>query len=129
MTEWSSIPRISRTIPFGYQADENDDKVLLPVVFELEALEKARQHLKKGYSLRDVADWLSEVTGRNITFQGLKKRLDNERTRQRKVAALKHWTKRYEEAIETIKEIEARPGARATDESGGAQLEFDFDQE
>ena len=29
--EWISIPRIARTIPFGYIQDENDPDILRPV--------------------------------------------------------------------------------------------------
>ena len=40
--EWLSIPRISRTIPFGYEVYEEDKDVLIPIVEELEALEFLR---------------------------------------------------------------------------------------
>ena len=36
--------RISRTIPFGYKVNEEDDKLLEPIQEELEAIEQAKQY-------------------------------------------------------------------------------------
>ena len=33
--EWVAIPRIARTIPFGYTVDENDPDLLQPVKLEI----------------------------------------------------------------------------------------------
>ena len=44
--EWLEIPRISRTIPFGYRIHKTDDKLLVPNIEELEALELAKEYLK-----------------------------------------------------------------------------------
>ena len=79
--EWVPIPRISRTIPFGYDVDPDDPDVLLPNEYQLDMLEKAQQYLKQ-YSYREVANWLTRNTGRDISHVGLKKRLDNERRRK-----------------------------------------------
>lgn len=103
--KWSPIPRLARTIPFGYREDENDPNILQPVELELDALELAKKHLKQ-FSYRDVAIWLSEVTGRHITHVGLWKRLKIERTRQQKVKAVKNWAKRLEEAQKKIQHYE-----------------------
>ena len=56
--EWSRIPRVARTIPFGYEEDPEDSDFLLPIKEELDALEMAKKHLKQ-YSYREVATWLS----------------------------------------------------------------------
>ena len=37
-TEWIPIPRIARTIPFGYIQDEKDPDLLQPVQHELDKL-------------------------------------------------------------------------------------------
>jgi hypothetical protein len=103
--DWQPIPRVSRVIPFGYKLDPEDSKRLLPVVFELEALEKAREYVKR-FPYRAVAEWLTNITGRQLSYVGLKKRLDVERTRRQRVAALKNWAKRYKEAEETALKIE-----------------------
>ena len=50
--EWIAIPRIARTIPFGYSVDPDNEHILRPIPRELDALEKAKQHLKQ-YSYRD----------------------------------------------------------------------------
>ena len=38
--------RVSRTIPFGYKVNEEDDKLLEPIQEELEAIEQANQYIK-----------------------------------------------------------------------------------
>jgi hypothetical protein len=67
--EYVKIPRLSRTIPFGYVVDSEDDGWLQPVALELDALEKAKKYLKQ-YSSRQVAAWLTTVTGREISHVG-----------------------------------------------------------
>ena len=47
--EWASLPRIARTVPFGYELDEEDDKILRPIASELDALVEAfRPYLDHG---------------------------------------------------------------------------------
>ena len=78
---WVAIPKVSRTIPFGYELDPNDAGVLLPIADELDKLEMAKKYLKQ-YSYREVANWLTRNTGRTISHVGLMKRLQNERRRK-----------------------------------------------
>ena len=60
--EWHTVARVNmRTVPFGYVIDPENDRLLQPVVLELEALELAKQHLRQ-YSYRDVARWLEKQT-------------------------------------------------------------------
>lgn len=103
--DWQPIPRISRTIPFGYKLDPDNEKRLLPIVFELEALEKAREYVKR-YPYRAVAEWLTNVTGRKLSYVGLKKRLDVEYLRRKRASTIKYWAGRYKEAEEIAREIE-----------------------
>ncbi len=110
--DFLSIPRIARTIPFGYKEDPDDNDMLLPVPRELRALEKAKQYLKQ-YSYREVANWLAKQTGRSISHMGLKKRIDSEQSNKRRSATLREWARRYEEAISKAEKIErSRLGAR-----------------
>jgi len=110
--EWVPIPRISRTIPFGYVVDENDDGILLPVQVELDRLEEAKEYLKR-YSYREVANWLTKHTGRSISHVGLKKRLDNERQRKNKAGSLRRWAEYAEKAVAKAHEIDqSRLGAK-----------------
>lgn len=104
--DWTPIPRISRIVPFGYRVDPNNKDVLLPVVLELEALEKAKQHLRQ-YSYRDVSIWLTETTGRYISHMGLKGRLDRERERRKKATTLRKWAERIEEAKSKAERLES----------------------
>jgi|TARA_R110000822_G_scaffold237977_1_gene368280 hypothetical protein len=112
--EWVSIPRMSRTIPFGYEIDETDDNILVPIPDQLNKLETAKQYLKQ-YSYREVANWLSTNTGRTISYEGLRKRLDNEQKRNSKARSLRQWAEYAEKAISKAEEIEkSRIGARET---------------
>jgi hypothetical protein len=114
--EWIAIPRISRTIPFGYELDKEDPDILQPVENELDMLEEAKRYLKQ-YSYREVANWLSRNTGRSISHVGLKKRLDNERRRKNKVGSLRRWAEYAKKAIAKAEEIEnKRIGAKACEE-------------
>ena len=112
--EWISIPRIARTIPFGYVQDENDPDVLRPVPDELNLLEKARTYVNQ-YSYRQVANWISTQTGRYISHVGLRKRLGNEKQRKNQARSLRKWAEYAEKAIAKAKALEEeRTGARAT---------------
>lgn len=110
--DFLSIPRIARTIPFGYKEDSNDNDMLLPVPRELRALEKAKEYLKQ-YSYREVANWLTKQTDRSISHMGLKKRIDSEQSHKRRSATLREWARRYETAISKAETLErSRLGAR-----------------
>ena len=111
--EWIHIPRIARTVPFGYKVNEEDKELLDPIPYELEALELARKYIKQ-YSLRQVANWLTTKTGRQISHIGLRKRLLHERQRKNKARTLKRWSEYAQKAIEKAKAIEeSRIGAKA----------------
>ena len=110
--EWVAIPRIARTIPFGYTVDENDPDLLQPVKLELDLLEKARDYIKQ-YSYREVANWLTKNSGRDISHVGLMKRLKNERQRKNKATSLRRWADYAKKAIQKAEEIESeRVGAK-----------------
>ena len=105
--EWLMIPRISKTIPFGYKTHEDDEDILVPIIEELEALELAKDYLKE-YSYREVAGWLSDRTGREISHIGLRKRIQKERQRKSKATTYKTWLKNYQKALEKLEEIESK---------------------
>ena len=111
--EWVQIPRIARTVPFGYKQNEKDPDILDPIPTELDLLEKARQHVNQ-YSYREVANWLSTNSDRYISHVGLRKRLQNERQRKNKVASIRKWAEYAETAIAKAKALEEeRTGAKA----------------
>ena len=111
--EWVQIPRIARTIPFGYVINKEDSELLDPVPYELEALDLAREHVKQ-FSYREVANWLTTKTGRNISHVGLRKRLMHEQQRKNKARTLRKWSEYAEKAIQKAKTIEeSRVGAKA----------------
>ena len=110
--EWVAIPKIARTVPFGYVVDENDPDVLQPVKLELDLLEQARAYTRQ-YSYRQVANWLTKNSGREISHVGLMKRLKNERQRKNKDTSLRKWAEYAEKAINKAKELEeSRTGAK-----------------
>ena len=111
--EWSQIPRIARTVPFGYKVNENDTELLDPIAYELEAIELARKYVNQ-YSYRQVAQWLTKKTGRDISHVGLRKRLMHERQRKNKARTLRKWSEYAQKAIQKAEEIEeGRTGAKA----------------
>lgn len=103
--EWKPIPKVTSTVPFGYKIDPDNDKQLLPIPLELEALELAKKHLKN-HSYRDVAAWLSEATGRRISHEGFYKRVQSERRRKSKSSTIKIWAAKLKKALETVEELE-----------------------
>ena len=118
--EWISIPRIARTVPFGYELDPEDNNLLKPIKIELDLLEQARKYIKQ-YSYRQVANWLSKNSGRDISHVGLMKRLKNERQRQNQALSLRRWADYAQKAIQKAQKIEdSRTGAKHEAESSPA---------
>ena len=111
--EWTQVPRISRIIPFGYKKNEEDPDVLDPIPFELEAIDMARKYVNQ-YSYRQVANWITKKTGREISHVRLRKRLMHERQRKNQARTLRKWAEYAEKAIQKAKAIEeGKIGARA----------------
>ena len=111
--EWVQIPRIARTVPFGYKVNEEDPDLLDPIPTELDLLEKARKHVNQ-YSYREVANWLSANTNRYISHVGLRKRLGNEKQRKNQARSLRKWAEYAEKAIAKAKALEEeRVGSKA----------------
>jgi hypothetical protein len=110
---WVAIPRIARTTPFGYKVDPENDHILRPIPRELDALKKAKEHLKQ-YSYREVSNWLSKFTERSISHIGLMKRVKREQKRKNKARTLRVWGEYAEKAIQAAKKLEEeRTSSRA----------------
>ena len=105
--EWVSIPKISRTIPFGYELDKKDSGILNPIPDQLDKLEIAKRYLKQ-YSYREVSQWLNRNTNRYISHVGLRKRLENEKRRNNQAASLRRWADYAKEAIAKAEKIESQ---------------------
>ena len=111
--EWVQIPRIARTVPFGYEQSEEDPDILDPIPTELDLLEKARAYTNQ-YSYREVSNWLSTNSGRYISHVGLRKRLQNERQRKNQAKSIRQWAEYAEKAIAKAKALEEeRTGSKA----------------
>ena len=112
--EWVRIPRVARTVPFGYEEDAEDSDFLLPIKEELDALEQAKQHLIQ-YSYREVANWLSKETGRYISHAGLKKRIQVERRRKKSTTIKRELARRLKKTLQEIEKAEtSRTGSYTT---------------
>ncbi len=112
--EWRSVVRVGRQVPFGYSQDPNDVDILRPISNELELLEEAKKYLKQ-YSYRDVANWISEKSGRYISHVGLMKRVKLERKRKAEASTQRYYAERYKEAAAKAETLERnRIGARGS---------------
>jgi hypothetical protein len=103
--EWYPVIRVGRHVPFGYKQDEEDEMLLIPIPEELELFEKAKKFLQE-YSLRQVAQWLSAQSGRNISHVGLYKRVRIEEKRRRASSNYRQYAKKYKEAARKSQKIE-----------------------
>lgn len=111
--EYVSVPQLSRTIPFGYKKDEENEGWLLPIPLELDALEEAKKYLKQ-YSYRQVADWITTATGRHLSHAGLKNRIEHEQSNRRKSSTYRLLAQRYKEALRKAEEYEKRIGTEGS---------------
>lgn len=103
--EYYPIVRVGRHIPFGYYQDEDDKNLLIPIPSELELLETAKKYLKE-YSLRMVARWLTEQSGRYISHVGLRKRISIEYRRRQQSTNHLMYARRYKEASEKARKLQ-----------------------
>ena len=114
---WRPVVRKSRQIPFGYEADPNDDTILLPIQDQLDALLEAKEYLKT-CSYREVSRWLSAKTGRTITYQALHKLVNRERDRQNAVQSYRHYASKAKEYAEMEKSIQEKILYASVEHSG-----------
>ena len=105
--DWHEIVRVTQKIPFGYAEHPENDRLLIPIVEELEALELAKRHLQQ-YSYRAVANWLTKETGRYISHMGLKKRVELEQRRKKAITIKRKFAKWLEKTLEEIEKLESR---------------------
>ena len=99
--------------------DAKDKDILIPIRDELVLFEKAKNYLKQ-YSYRDVANWLSEQSGRYISHVGLMKRVKLDQKRKKDAANQRYFAERYKEAIEKAEKLEKgrfNPVKRTAEES------------
>ena len=125
--EWVPLVRIGRFIPFGYRQDPDDPDILQPIPEELELFEQAKKHLNQ-YSYREVAAWLSEVSGRSVSHVGLFKRVKIEQKRKAAASIQRFYAQRYKEAAEKAEKLESnRLGKRrpVADSSSAGQATAD----
>ena len=106
--QWHTIARVSlTTVPFGYEVNKDNDRLLEPIRDELEALEVAKKHLLQ-YSYREVAQWLTRQTGRSLSHTGLKKRIDIERKRKKTITIKRKLAQRLAQTLQEIENLETQ---------------------
>lgn len=81
-------------VPWGYDRDKNDSFLAVPDDEALNAYEKAKELIKEGCSYRDVANWLSASTDRQITAPGLFLKIRDEQRKERSRKAKEAYEKR-----------------------------------
>lgn len=112
---WIPVPSLSKghykTVPFGYKPNPDNPDLYEPIPEQLAALEEAKKYLKR-YPSRQVAAWLTKITGRSISHEGLLKRLRYEQYNQSKVSTLRAWARKYKKAILLAEKYDKRLGAR-----------------
>jgi hypothetical protein len=115
--EWHKVVRLGNTnkgIPYGYKVCYDNDALLEPIPYELEALELAKRHLKQ-YSYADVCIWLEKQTGRPITQQALRRRVDIDLKRKKATTAKRFLAQRLQKILKEIETLEKnRIGAYST---------------
>lgn len=122
---WKPIVRVGKSVPWGYEKDEEDSDILIPIPTQLELLELAKHYLQK-YSYRDVAAWLSEQSGRSISHVGLYKRVKSENKRKRETANQRLLAQRYKEALEKAKKLEEGHVGYRVDPSTGETYRTEY---
>jgi|DEB0MinimDraft_10_1074344.scaffolds.fasta_scaffold102559_1 hypothetical protein len=75
--KWTPIVKRRKHVPWGYKPSEEDPRVLIPIDEHLDLLEQAKE-MRSHHSLRELATWLTAVTGSPISHQGLKLRFERE---------------------------------------------------
>jgi len=104
--EWVKIVRPTKHLPpFGYTKDPNDSNILIPIPKQLEALEMAKKLLST-YSYDNVAEWVSQTSGKKIRGSSLRRRLSIESKDAKEYHQYRFFQERAEEAGRKAKEIE-----------------------
>lgn len=115
-TIYKSRLKRGNNIPWGYQS-AREGKMLDPINEQLDLLRWGLLLLHTGATYEDVATWLSNVSKRYISKEGLRKLCENERTRRLSARALRA---RYATAEETKdwrdKEVHQTPTYYPTDD-------------
>lgn len=92
--------------PWGYDEDPNDPDQLLPNQHALRCLEIAPKLQAKGYTLKEIAEWLSEESGSNITPAAVRNRILIRKRRSQRATLLRQAVIRYGKAVERLQNAE-----------------------
>jgi hypothetical protein len=103
--KWARIPKLSSTVPWGYDVDPEHPDVLVPNEHCLDILEEGRKHLKN-YTYKQVANWVTTRSGRHCPPSVLQSRVESAKRRNNYIAVLQRWARQAEEALETARRIE-----------------------
>lgn len=74
------VTRIARSrgrVPFGFEPDPEDSSMIKSIPEHLEILDEIKELVSsKVLSLREGSAWIYEKTGRSLSYQGLKDKID-----------------------------------------------------
>jgi hypothetical protein len=102
---WQPVIRHSRTVPFGYEADPENSKLLNPIPEQLDIIMEAKEHLKTcGY--REVSRWITAKTGRPISHAGLAKIIKEESKRLHVSNLYRHYATQAQEWARLLSRIQ-----------------------
>ena len=107
---WQNKTRPNKTakVAYAYKPSDNDPLVLIPDQEKVDWVEKAMDHLDQGHSSRQVASWLTEKTGDQISHQGILNIWRNHRgTTSKQIKKLDKETKRKRPKTSTDKKLAA----------------------
>lgn len=69
-----------RTVPFGKMVDPFDESKLIPCPQEIEAMHRAREMARDGFSLRHIAQDIGLIRGKILAPQSVKRLISGEQT-------------------------------------------------
>lgn len=93
--------------PWGYKEDPEHPEILLPIPEKLDVYRQALKHLKK-YSYQDVANWLSDQTGDNITREKLRDRVKRDAKFKKQAKNARKYAIEAEKAARKAAKLEAK---------------------
>jgi hypothetical protein len=94
MSKYQQRVKQGLTIPWGYKQNKDDRQLLDPIDEQLDVYEEGKKLVRKGCTLRDVANWMTATTGRKISHVGLQKKMQDEISKKKSQGAKLAWARR-----------------------------------
>jgi coenzyme F420-reducing hydrogenase alpha subunit len=125
MSKYPQRVKQGLTVPWGYRQNKYDQQLLDPIDEQLDLYEEGKKLVRKGCSLRDVAQWMSAATGRKISHVGLQKKIQDEESKKKSKAAKIAWERRRARIEEAERKLDdnqqERTQTKTEEETEGRQ--------